>query len=109
MYPQRELIRLGVHKAFVRRRITRHRADCVAAAARVVRPLEWLDRALALLRRLSPLALAAAVPLGFFLIKRATSRRRRLWRSFVRWAPLVFGAVRGVSAAFQARATPSES
>jgi hypothetical protein len=103
MYPRRELIRLGVHKAALRRRIARHRAECVEAAARVAQPLEWLDRALAFWRRVSPFAMIAAVPLGF-LIKRTGSPRLKMIGSLVKWAPVVFGAVRGFGAAVKARA-----
>lgn len=102
MYPRRELIRLGVHKAALRRRIARHRADCVASAAAVAQPLEWLDRAVAFWRRLSPFAMIAAVPLGF-LIKRTRSPNLKLIGTIVKWAPIVFGAVRGVGAAFKSR------
>ena len=97
MYPSEELIRLDVHKAALRRRLARHRAECVAAAVVVTQPLEWLDRAVGLWRRLSPLALIAAVPLGF-LIKRTASPKLKLIGTLMKWAPVVFGAVRGVSA-----------
>jgi len=100
MYPQRELMRLAAHKSAVRRRIAGHRADCVAAAVRVAQPLEWLDRVLAFWRRVSPLAMIAAVPLGF-LIKRHVSTRLKLLGALAKWGPLVFGAVRGIRAAVQ--------
>lgn len=98
MYPQRELIRLAAHKAALRRGIAVHRAQCLAAAARAAQPLEWLDRALAFWRRLSPLALLAAVPLGF-LVQRTVAPRLKFLGSLVRWGPLVFGAMRGISSA----------
>jgi hypothetical protein len=108
MYPQRELIRLAIHKAALRRRIARHRVECVAAAARVAKPFEWLDRALAFWRRVSPLALIAAVPLGF-LIRRTASPRLKLLGSLVKWGPLVFGAVRGASSAVKSRFASAKS
>ena len=102
MYPQRELIRLYVYKAALRRRISRHRAECVEAAARVALPLEWLDRALGFWRRLSPLAILAAVPFGA-LVTRAVFPRLKIIGSLMRWGPFVVGAVRGVAAAFRSR------
>jgi hypothetical protein len=93
MYSQRELIRLSAHKAVLQRRIAGHRAECVAAAARVTQPLEWLDRALSLWQRLSPLALLATVPLG--MIMRRTSPRLKLLGSLFKWAPILFNAGRG--------------
>ncbi len=103
MYPRRELTRLGVHKAALRRRLARHRAECVEAAVVVTQPLQWLDQALALWRRVSPIAMIAAVPLGF-LIKRTGSPKLRMIGTLMKWAPVVFGAVRGVTASVRDRA-----
>ena len=100
MYPQRELIRLGRHKAALQRDITRRRVQCAEAAARIAQPFEWLDRVLGFWRRLSPLTKFAAVPLGF-LIKRTLSPRLRVLGSLVKWGPLIYGAVRGVASAFK--------
>lgn len=97
MYPHRELIRLGAHKAALRRRITAGRAAGAAAAARALRPVVWLDGVLALWRRVSPLAGLAAIPLGL-LLKRSATPRPRLLGTLLRWAPLVLGAVRGLTA-----------
>ena len=108
MYPQRELAQLAAHKAALRRNIALHRAECVAAAARVARPLAWLDRVVALWRRLSPLAAISLVPLGL-LLKRTFGPRLRILASLVKWGPLVFGAVRGVSAAVKARGASARS
>ena len=97
MYPQRELIRLGVHKAAMRRRIGRRRIACASAASQALRPVAWLDGALALWRRVSPLARFAAIPLGL-LLKRSASPRPRLLGALLRWGPLALSAVRGFSA-----------
>ena len=43
MYPDRELIRLAIHKTAVRRRIAVRRALCVEAAGRVTRPVVLLS------------------------------------------------------------------
>jgi len=100
MYPQRELTRLAAHKAALRWNIARRRAQCAEAAARMVRPFEWLDRMLAVVRRISPLVKFAAVPLGV-LAMRTVLPRRKILGSLARWSTLVFGAVRGVSSAFR--------
>ena len=55
-------------------------------------------------RRLSPFAQIAAVPLGF-LVQRAVFPRRKILGSLLRWAPLVFSAVRG----FKAAVTPART
>lgn len=99
MHHERELNRLALHKAVLRRRIGRHRAECVRAATHVLQPLAWLDRALALWRRLAPFAAFAAVPLGFLLLKRSAAPRPRMLGTLLRWAPIVLGAVRGFAAA----------
>jgi len=108
MYPQRELAGLAAHKAALRRDIALRRAECAAAAARVAQPLEWLDRMVAFWRRLSPFAQFAVVPLGAF-VTRAVFPRLRILVSLVKWGPLVFGAVRGISAAVKARVASARS
>ena len=104
MYPQRELIRLGAYKAALRRDIAFSRVRCAEAAARAVQPLEWFDRVLDFCRRLSPFAQIAAIPLGL-LVQRTVFPRRKILGSLLRWAPLVFSAVRGLKAA----ATPARN
>ena len=101
MYPQRELNRLAAHKAARRRGIAFRRAQCAEAAARLAQPLAWLDRMLAFWRRLSPRAPLAALPLGF-LASRIIFPRSKVLGSLVRWGPLVFGAVRGISSSVTA-------
>lgn len=96
MYPNQELIRLANHKLALRRRIMIHRAQCMEATFHLARPLEWVDRAVATWRKISPLARLAAVPLGF-LVQRKLFPRRNLLRSLFRWGPLVFAAIRGIS------------
>ena len=105
MYPAEELIRLARYKAVLSRRITRHRAQCVDAAATAAQPLAWLDRMLAVWRKLSPFAKFAAVPLGF-LAKRTLFPRRKVLGSLVRWAPLIFSTVRSV---FNSRSKTAKS
>ena len=108
MYPQQELNRLAIHKAVLRRDIAVRRARCVEAAARVARPLDWMNRMLAFWRQLSPLARFAAVPLGI-LIQRAVFPRSKILRTLVRWGPLVFGAMRVVGRTVKICAKPSQS
>jgi hypothetical protein len=105
MYSDRELNRLADYKASLRRRIAVRRTECAVLAARLTRPVAWLDRALAFWRRLSPFTQFAAVPLGL-LVSRAVLPRRGLFGALARWGPLAFGAVRGISAVLR-NGTPS--
>jgi len=105
MYPDEELIRLGRHKAVLSRRITRHRAQCVEAAATAAQPLAWLDRMLTFWRKLTPFAKFAAVPLGF-IAKRTLFPRRKIIGSLVHWGPLIFNVVRTV---FKSRSKSAQS
>ncbi len=102
MYPQRELNRLAACKAALRMDIAFRRDQCAEAAIAAARPLEWLDRMLAIWRRLPPAALFGAVPLGF-LVRRALFPRARIPSLLLRWGVLVFGAVRIISSAVRAR------
>jgi hypothetical protein len=95
MYPQPQLNRLAAHKVALQRGIAHRRAQCAEAAVRIAQPIEWLDRMLASVRRISPLVKFAAVPLGFFAV-RTVFPRRKILGSLARWSPLVFGAVRGI-------------
>ncbi|WP_425106178.1 hypothetical protein [Ancylobacter sp.] len=97
MYPNQELIRLDSHKTAIRLRIARRRHACAADAGRVLQPLAWADRLVALVRNLSPLAALAAVPLGF-LFRRAAAPRASVLGTVLRWGPVVFGAVRSLAA-----------
>lgn len=100
MYSERELTRLAIHKAALQRAIALRRTHLTEAAAQVARPLELADRVVSFWRRLPPLAQFAAVPLGL-LVQHTVFRRSKLLGAIVRWGPLVFGAVRSVSAAFR--------
>jgi hypothetical protein len=93
MYPREELIRLAAHKAVLRAQIAQGRVRCVGAAARVLRPLVWMDKAAAFVRRFSPIVLCAAAPLAL-LSRRPLTPRFKLLGTLVRWAPLVFAAAR---------------
>jgi tRNA (Thr-GGU) A37 N-methylase len=75
-------------------RIGLRRTQCAEAAARVARPIDWLDRARNFLIRIRPFALLAAVPIGV-LAGRSTSRPLRLLGSIARWVPMVLGSSRG--------------
>ena len=97
MYPDGDLARLDAHKTALRRRIGARREECAAATRGVERPLAWLDRAVALWRRLRPFAALAAIPLTL-LAKRALLPRLRIFSTLVKWAPAIFGASRAISA-----------
>ena len=94
MYPQRHLTALAWHKARLQRRIALRRAACGVAATHLARPFVWLDRMMALARKLQPFVAVAAVPLGL-LLKRSPAARPRLLGTLLRWGPLVAGVVRG--------------
>ena len=96
MYPQAELTQLARRNFDLRQRIAARRAECVAAATRVTRPLVWLDQALDLWRQISPLAKLAAVPMGW-LAMRSLARRAPRLRKWLRWALLVAGVLRSFS------------
>jgi hypothetical protein len=93
MFSDRPLTLLAARKAALQRNIDLGRVQCVVAAARLARPLKSLDRILILWRRSWPLARFVALPLGF-LLKRSSTPRTRLVSTLLRWAPVVFGAVR---------------
>jgi hypothetical protein len=98
MYPQEELSLLAGRKAELRQRIHDRRLECAEAFIRVARPLEMLDRVLSKWRKLSPMLKLAAVPRAL-LMKRWIAPRTRVLGSVLRWGPLVYGAVRGLTAA----------
>jgi hypothetical protein len=98
MYPQEELRILAARKAHLRHRIHGRRVECAAAIASLARPIEWLDRALAQWRKLSPVLKLAAVPL-VLLLKRWMAPKTKILGTILRWGPLAYGAVRGLTAA----------
>ncbi|HEY5080030.1 MAG TPA: hypothetical protein VII43_09285 [Opitutaceae bacterium] len=98
MYPQAELRVLAARKAALRHLIQVRRIECAAAVATLSRPLEWIDRALAQWRKLSPVLKLAAVPLAL-LLKRKVAPRTRILGTLLRWGPLAYGAFRGLTAA----------
>ena len=94
MYPRQELIVLARRKALLRDRICIDRDGVAAAAARLVEPIEMVDRGVAYWRRVSPMVKLAAIPLGL-LMGRVLKRRARKLSAALRWGPVVFAAVRG--------------
>ena len=96
MYPAKELTKLAAHKVVLRRDIALRRVQCRAAAATLGRPVAWLDRMVALWRKVSPLARLAALPVAFGVMRLILPRTKFL-RSVLRWGPLAFGAVRAIS------------
>jgi len=96
MYPKEELTSLAASKSALRLRISVRRSECAAAAARLARPIRWVDRAHARWRRLSPLVKLASVPIAI-LMGRLGIRHLRTVGAVVRWSPLVLGAVRSLT------------
>lgn len=93
MYPQRELARLATYKVWLRRGIALRRIECAGAAARIARPIGWLDRLLAFWRQLSPVVRVTALPLGV-LLTRTMFPKVKFLGALLRWGPLVYGVVR---------------
>jgi hypothetical protein len=98
MYPNGELNELAAQKFALRRRIQVRRAECAIAAEGAARPIEWLDRAIATWRKISPLTKVAAVPLAM-LLKRTLFRRAKILGSLLRWGPLAFRVFRSAQTA----------
>jgi hypothetical protein len=96
MYPEKELMLLGADKSALRLRISARRAETALLVARAVKPLEAFDQAIATIRAMLPLLGIAALPVGFALGSRVPAKGRLLG-GFLRWAPLVSLAVRGVA------------
>lgn len=93
MYPQRELNRLAVYKVWLRRGIALRRTECMVAATRVAQPFAWLDRMVALWRKVPPLAKVVTLPLAV-LAARVVFPRLKILGSLLRWGPLAYGVVR---------------
>jgi len=74
MYPGQELNHLALRKAALRRGIALRRVHLTAEWMRVTRPVAWVDRLVAIGRRLSPLVLVAALPLGRLVVRSLLSR-----------------------------------
>ncbi|HQF38319.1 MAG TPA: hypothetical protein PK322_04300 [Opitutaceae bacterium] len=105
MHPQRELTRLAARKAALIVELDRHRAELSASVARLLEPLELIDRSLALWRRVAPLAgSAAAMRPGDHV---ATARPTGLG-AWLRWLPLVVSATRLVRNAAKLRTRRSD-
>lgn len=64
----------------------------------LARPFLWLERVAAFGRQLAPLPALAAVPLGL-LLSRSKAPKPHLLGSMLRWAPIIFGLVRGLGSA----------
>jgi hypothetical protein len=101
MYPQSELARLAACKVAMRRRIARRRIQWEENGAVVARPLVWLDRMQAAVRKLSPWIKFGAVPLGF-LLRRSLFPRLKFLGPLLRWSPLLVPVARGVGLALAA-------
>ena len=93
MYPDNELTRLAGYKNVLQRRIQSRREECAEAYEAAVRPLEWLDRAIAWWRKVSPLAKVTAIPLAFIL-KKTVFRRTKILGTLFRWGPIAFQVFR---------------
>lgn len=96
MYPEGQLRELAFRKDTLRVRIAAHRAECVARAEHVARPIATIDRIVAQWRRIAPYAKVAAIPLGFLLQRRIAAKQVRAggWKRWLRLAPIAMSAAR---------------
>jgi hypothetical protein len=97
MYPAGELNELEARKRLLCQRIALTRLECVVHAAEAAKPLEWIDRARLMWRRISPIAQVAAVPLALLLRRRWKTRHPRssgalsgVWRLL----PVILGVMK---------------
>jgi len=98
MSPQRELALVAARKQALREKIAHRRRLVAEELTRVEKPLAWLDRAMALWRKIPAVAKLAAVPLGLVLIKKTFFRNKKMLAPLLRWAPTIFKAVQGMKA-----------
>lgn len=96
MYPEGELRELALRKEALRVRIAARRAECIAYAEQVTRPIATIDRVAAQWRRISPYAKLAAIPLGFLLQRRLAGKpgRPSRWGRWLKLAPVAMTAAR---------------
>jgi hypothetical protein len=94
MYPSHELDRLAAHKARLRRKIALRRGEWVDVAAYLARPLDWLDRTIAVCRRFLPLTGFAGLPVDYILQRTGLTRIRKV-STLIRWAPVLVNLIRG--------------
>ena len=96
MYPTGQLKEVAQQKEALRVRIAAHRAQCVAHAQNVARPIAAIDRVAAQWRRIAPYAKFAAIPLGFLLQRRLAAKETRAggWKRWLKLAPVAMSAAR---------------
>lgn len=102
MYPDRELIRLGAHKAALRRRIARSRVQNATAVARLAQPFAWLERAVAFVLRITANSSSAVVPVGLLMVS-ARFPRLKILNTLLQWGPFAYRAARQIGAAITSR------
>lgn len=96
MYPTGQLNEIAQRKAALRVRIAAHRAECVAHAEQVARPIATFDRVAEQWRRVAPYAKLAAIPLGFLLQRRIAKKQAAKggWKRWLKLAPVAMSAMR---------------
>src|SRR5690348_8377821 len=93
MYPARELTELARKKSVLREAIARRRIECMASAAEVAKPVEWIDRAQLLWRRAAPWLAPIFAPSGPSPAGRIFPALK-VFSTLVRWTPSLFHAVK---------------
>jgi hypothetical protein len=101
MYPQRDLNRLGVHKAALLDRIIARRDAAAREAAIAVRPLLVLEKLFGLTRRFASLL----GPLTLLLAPTVLKRTPRVG-ALLKWSSIAFTIARGIGAITGSRAAP---
>jgi len=99
MYPERELSLLATRKAVLRGKIAHRRIQTSADLAQLTKPLEIMDKAAELWRKIPSLAKLAVVPVALVVLKKTLFRRTKLLSSLLRWGPLAYKAVKGMDMA----------
>lgn len=104
MYPADELDRLGRHKRALLARAEGARVQCCVTGDLLVQPLELVEQAWALWKRVSPFIELAGIL--FFTRKKAT-RHFGLLGLLFRWAPKIWGVARSLRAVSKETKTPA--
>jgi hypothetical protein len=95
LYTDRELSRLAALKSVLQTRITKRRATCADAAAKVLRPLARLDKFVTLFVRAMPYV-PLLVPSFIGRSKPPQAGLRRSLATALVWGPLILSVWRGI-------------
>lgn len=95
MYPSGVLTELAQRKTVLRARISLDRERYVQLAGEVTKPLDWLDRAITLWRKIPLATKLAALPLAVLLHRNVLPGKKISFvRRAIRFMPVVVNAVK---------------